>query len=256
MRVWDRFLTEQDRKIYAATDYGARSGLGSRPALVVIDVSYAFTGDVDEPILEAMKKWRTSCGSAGWRAIPAIQELLESARRSRVPVFFSTGVDPRPDGFDRGAWSFKRTQSDDDRPKPVLKMRGNDIVEEVAPLPHEFVIEKLKPSVFHGTPLLGYLVELGVDTLIACGTTTSGCVRATVLDAFNHNLRTAVVEEATFDRFESSHAMTLFDMDAKYADVVGVAAAVEYLRGLKPGLYDDKIEFPASSRPRLRSAAR
>jgi len=159
MRVWDRFLTEQDRKIYAATDYGARSGLGSRPALVVIDVSYAFTGDVDEPILEAMKKWRTSCGSAGWRAIPAIQELLESARRSRVPVFFSTGVDPRPDGFDRGAWSFKRTQSDDDRPKPVLKMRGNDIVEEVAPLPHEFVIEKLKPSVFHGTPLLGYLVE-------------------------------------------------------------------------------------------------
>ena len=92
---------------------------------------------------------------------------------------------------------------------------------------------------------MGYLVDLGVDTLLVTGTTTSGCVRATVVDAFSQNYKISIVEECTFDRFESSHAINLFDMQAKYCDVVGVAEATAYLAGVGPGLYADKIAFPA-----------
>jgi nicotinamidase-related amidase len=238
-------LTDEDKKVYESSGYGSRGGFGKRPAVIVVDVNYAFVGERDEPILESVKKWRNSCGSVGWKAIPYLQALIGAARESHIPVFFSTGKDPRPDGFDRGAWHFKNRRSDEDRNPVVAGVRGNDIVNEIAPAPYEFLIEKLKPSVFHGTPLLGYLVDLGIDTLLVCGTTTSGCVRATVLDAFNQNFRIAIVEECTFDRFESSHALNLFDMNAKYADVIGIKEAENYLAGVQRGLYDEKIAFPA-----------
>jgi maleamate amidohydrolase len=246
MAVWDRFITERDRAVYEASGYGARGGFGSRPAIVVVDVNYAFTGDRDMPILESVKTWRNSCGEAGWAAIPPTQALLAAARANQIPVFFSTGIDSRPDGFDRGGWAHKNRRSKDDLPAVAvaLPVRGNDIVREIAPAPHEILIEKIKPSAFHGTPLLGYLVDLGVDTLLVTGTTTSGCVRATVIDAFSQNYKISIVEECTFDRFESSHAINLFDMQAKYCDVIGVSEATEYLAGIGPGRYADKIAFP------------
>jgi maleamate amidohydrolase len=243
--IWDPFLTAQDKAVYAASGYGARAGFGTRPALIVVDVSYSFTGETDEPILDSITTWRTSCGHAGWAAVPVIGKVLDAARSARLPVFFSTGIDPRPDGFDRGAWAYKSARAAEDRTARKAGVRGNDIVAPLAPLPHEFLISKPKPSVLHATPLLGYLVELGVDTLIVCGTTTSGCVRGTVIDAFNHNFRSVVVEDATFDRFESSHAMSLFDIDAKYGDVVTAEEVVAHLAGVPRGLYADKIAFPA-----------
>jgi nicotinamidase-related amidase len=246
MAIWDPFLTEHDRRIYEAAGYGARGGFGSRPALIVVDVSHSFCGEPGVPLLESIVTWRTSCGPAAWRAVPVIETMLDTARSRRLPVFFSTGIDPRPDGFDRGAWAYKNSRTAEDCSQRAPGRRGNDIVDEIAPLPHEFLIPKMKPSVFHATPLLGYLLELGVDTLIVCGTTTSGCVRDTVLDGFNHNFHIAVVEDATFDRFESSHAISLFDMDAKYADVMGSEEAIAYLKGVESGLYDDKISFPRS----------
>ena len=244
MRVWDKFLTSHDRAVAEASGFGSHAGFGRRPAVIVVDVNYAFVGETPEPMLESIKKWSTSCGQVGWDAIPHIQRLLAAARAQSIPVFFSTGTDARADGFDRGAWAFKSSASGKPKQPLARNVRGNDIVAEIAPQPHEFLISKLKPSVFSGTPLVGYLVELGVDTLIVCGTTTSGCVRATVLDAFNLNFRISVVEECTFDRFESSHAMSLFDMNAKYADVVSLDEAVSYLAGVPAGLYDDKIGFP------------
>ena len=98
---------------------------------------------------------------------------------------------------------------------------------------------------FHGTPLLGYLIDLGIDTLIVTGTTTSGCVRATVLDAFSQNYKITIVEECTFDRFESSHAINLFDMHCKYCDVLPLDEVTAYLASVERGLYDGKIAFPA-----------
>lgn len=244
MRNWDKFLTDQDKKVYEASGYGSRGGFAKRPAVIVVDVNYAFVGEHSEPILESVKKWRNSCGSTGWDAIPHIRSLVASARENHIPVFYSTGKDSRADGFDRGAWAFKNRRNHEDSTKAAHGVRGNDVVAEIAPAPYEFLVEKLKPSAFFGTPLLSFLIDLNVDTLLVCGTTTSGCVRATVLDAFNHNYHISIVEECTFDRFESSHAINLFDMNAKYADVIGVDEASDYLRGVARGLYDDKLGFP------------
>jgi maleamate amidohydrolase len=244
MRDWDKFLTALDKKVYEASGYGSRGGFAKRPAVIVVDVNYAFVGEHSEPILDSVKKWRNSCGSVGWDAIPHIRSLVSSARENRIPVFYSTGKDARADGFDRGAWAFKNRRNHEDATKAAHGVRANDIVAEIAPAHHEFLIEKLKPSAFFGTPLLSYLIELNVDTLLVCGTTTSGCVRATVLDAFNNNYHISIVEECTFDRFESSHAINLFDMNAKYADVIGVDEASDYMRGVARGLYDDKLGFP------------
>jgi len=247
MPVWDQFISETDRAVYALSGYGARGGFGQRPAVIVVDVNYAFTGDRDEPITESVKKWRNSCGHVGWRAIPPTQALLRSARAARVPVFFTTLVDWRADRFDMGGFAYKSVRSGEDLSEPVPGIDGNDIVREIAPEPHEFLIRKHKASPFHGTPLLGYLIELGVDTLIVTGTTTSGCVRATVVDGFQFNFHVSVVEECCFDRFESSHAISLFDMNAKYADVVPLAETTAYLDTLERGLYDAKIAFPRTT---------
>jgi maleamate amidohydrolase len=102
-------------------------------------------------------------------------------------------------------------------------------VREIAPRDGDIVIRKDKPSVFFGTPLMSYLHELQVDTLLVAGTTTSGCVRATVVDAFSYNFKVVVVEECVFDRGQASHKVNLFDMQAKYADVVPLEAALGYL---------------------------
>lgn len=243
MKIWDSFLTERDQEVFGSAGYNARGGFGKRPAVLVVDVNYAFCGNKDEPILDSIRSWRNSCGADAWAAIPYIQRLLAAAREKHIPVFFSTGKDRRPDGFDGGGWNRKNTRSGDDHGVPGY--RGNDIVKEIAPLSSEIVIEKLKPSAFFGTPLTGYLVDLGVDTLMICGTTTSGCVRASVIDAFSYNFKVSVVEECTFDRGQASHAINLFDMNAKYADVVSTDEVVSYLMQTEKGLYDLKIDFSA-----------
>ncbi|GGF93387.1 isochorismatase family protein [Paenibacillus abyssi] len=240
--VWEQFLTERDKQVFGSAGYNARGGFGSRPAVVIVDVNYAFCGHQSEPILESVRSWRNSCGEDAWVALPYIQQLLSAAREQHIPVFFTTGNDRRPDGFDAGGWNRKNTRSPHEQ-QGVPGFRGNDIVKEIAPLSSDIVIEKLKPSAFHGTPLAGYLVDLGVDTLLICGTTTSGCVRASVIDAFSLNYKVSVVEECTFDRGQASHAINLFDMNAKYADVVSTDEAVTYLRKTEKGLYDHRIDF-------------
>ena len=116
--------------------------------------------------------------------------------------------------------------------KLIDKYHGNDIMDEIVPSAQDIVIRKLKPSAFHGTPLTSFLVNLGADSLIVTGTTTSGCVRASVLDAFSNNFRTVIVEEGCFDRSQASHAINLCDMQAKYADVVQMDDALEYIESI------------------------
>ena len=108
----------------------------------------------------------------------------------------------------------------------------------IAPQPRELVIRKHKPSAFFGTPLASFLVQLGVDSLLLAGTTTSGCVRATAVDAFSQNYRVAVVEEGCFDRGQASHALSLFDLHAKYADVVSLAETLAFVEGLPGGVFE------------------
>jgi len=237
MRVWDEYLTELDQEVFAASGYGSFLGFGERPAILIVDVNYAFTGDKDEPLLDSIKKWHNSCGPRGWAAIPYIQQLLEAGRSKNLPIFYSTGFDPRPDKIGRGLWRNSRRAE----AEPPVGIVGTDIVAEIAPQERDVLIRKTSPSVFFGTALMSYLTQLKVDSLVVCGTTTSGCVRATVIDAFANNLRVAVAEECTFDRGEASHAINLFDMNAKYADVMSTEEITDYIGTLSPELYQGII---------------
>jgi nicotinamidase-related amidase len=239
MPVWDQFLTARDRQVFGGAGYGARAGFGERPVVLVIDVNYNFVGDRPEPIEESIKRWRNSCGEEGWEAAAHIARLLEAARTKGMPVIYSTGVEPRDDGFDRGRWLDKNSRGNEDF--TARRENGNTIIQPIAPRPEDVVIGKSKPSVFFGTLLTSFLVDLQADSIIACGTTTGGCVRATVIDGFSYNYRMSVVEECTFDRGQASHAINLFDMHQKYADVVSLDETLEFVRSLPDGLFDARM---------------
>jgi nicotinamidase-related amidase len=246
-RIWDKYLTERDKAVFAASGYGAPGGFGERPALLIVDVNYGFVGDKPEPILESIKRWMNSCGEDGWKAVAVIKKLIAAARRKGVPIIYTTGV-RRDDGWDQGAWAFKnkRVTSDYMGLQPN-RLKSNVIVPDIAPGPRDIVIGKQKPSAFCGTPLLGYLVQLKCDSVLVTGTTTSGCVRATAVDAFSANFRVSVVEDGCADRSQISHAVNLLDLNAKYADVVASDEVVGYIAGLPDGLFDLPQGDPAAA---------
>ena len=227
-RVWDRFLTEQDKAHLAAAPRRP-VGFGTRPALLLVDLYRWVFGDEPQPLLEAIKTWPASCGLAGWEALPRIQKLLAGAREVGIPVIHITMLDA--DGM--LGWSeaaHRDTFSVPSDPAMLQRWRRRtEIVDEVAPIPGELTLRKSAPSAFSGTPLIGQLNYLGVDTLLVAGESTSGCVRATVVDGTTHRFRMIVVEECVFDRHQATHALNLFDMHQKYADVVPLAEATAYL---------------------------
>ncbi len=237
-RIWDKFLTERDKDVFAASGYGARAGFGKRPAFIIVDVNYAFVGDKREPILESIKRWRNSCGEEGFEATDVIAEMLHACRAKPIPVIYTTGV-RRPDGWDAGSWAWKNSRNHEDvHPPQPTDLDGNAIVPQIKPEPQDIMIYKQKPSGFYGTPLAGYLAHMQCDSIIVCGTTTSGCVRATVIDAFSLNYRVSVVEDGCFDRAQASHAINLCDMNAKYADVIPSGEVIDYVQDLPSGLFD------------------
>lgn len=243
--IWDHFLTERDKQVFAAAGYGARQGFGKRPALVIVDVNWAFCGEKSEPITESIKKWRNSCGEDAWVALPYIQALRDKAHAKGIPVIYTTGA-RRDDNWDSGSWSWKnRRNGEDVQVAPVPNLDGNEIADMVIPGPRDLICYKQKPSGFFGTNMASYLTLLGCDSLIVTGTTTSGCVRATVLDAFSLNYRITLAEEGCFDRSQASHAINLCDMHAKYADVVKTAEVLAFFDALASDMFD----LPRGSAP-------
>ena len=212
MPVWDDLIPDDEREVYRRAGYGKPRGYGRRPALLVVDMEYNFTGDRPEPILDSIAKYPNSSGHAAWEAIPYIQRLLDAARSRSVPVAFTHGVDRPENG-----------------PNEVRPRKGNDVVDELAPASGELVIAKEAPSAFGGTSLTANLVRWGVDTVIVTGCTTSGCVRASVVDAYTYGFKTIVAEEAVFDRARVPHVVNLFDMAMKYADVEPTEQVLDYL---------------------------
>jgi nicotinamidase-related amidase len=236
VRIWDKFLTERDKAVIDAAGFGVRAGYGLRPALIIVDVTYGFTGDRPEPILESIKRWSSSSGAESWDAIAVIKRIAQAFRAKRLPVIYSHG-EARVDNWDTGSWSWKNKRTAEGAVRAEASPGFNDIVADIAPQPQDIVISKQKPSVFFGTNLASFLILLGCDSIIVAGTTTSGCVRATVIDAFSHNFRSVVVEDACFDRAQVSHAVSLFDMNAKYADVVSSSDLLDYVAGLRDNLF-------------------
>ena len=227
--VWDDVLPEEDRQVFEAAGWGKDVGFGEKPVLLVVDVIYNFVGDVPEPILESIKRWRYSCGERGWEGVKLLERLIAAAREKQIPIVY-TGMDRRPDGFDQGAWNWKSYRSGE--ASDIKGSLGNEIVKEIAPEPEDIYFVKDKPSAFHGTHLLDYLIYLGADTVITTGTTTSGCVRASAVDATQYNYRSIVPEECVWDRSMISHKVNLLDIQMKYGDVKKTDVVIEYFRSL------------------------
>jgi len=224
-RVWDRFLTERDRARNVRQP-ASRKGAGRRPALLLVDLYRWVFGDAPTPLLEALDEWPGSCGLDGWEALPSIRELLDETRRLGVPVIHISGFDGMP------GWRHPhpRAGASETPDLAARRKRRYDIVDEVAPIDGEVVLRKVAPSAFWGTPLAGLLVSLGVDTVVVAGESTSGCVRATVVDAKSYRYQVLVPEPCVFDRDEAAHAINLYDLDQKYADVLPLDAVIGYLR--------------------------
>lgn len=207
------------RTYYANHGIGGRVGFGRRPAILVIDMQNDFLdpgGHLD-------------MGREARAVIPPIARVLEAGRRARVPIVY-TAQTHRPDFADGPRWMDKFTGF---RTGGLREgTRGAQIVDELAPQPGDRVIKKLRPSAFFGTECDLYLRSLGVDTTILTGCTTSGCVRATALDAFSYNYRVIVPQECVTDRAKEPHDANLFDINAKLGDVVAIDEVLAYLASL------------------------
>ena len=203
-------IPAEERERYAKGNMGKRVGFGARPAVLVVDMTRAFTED----------RFPLGCSVAGAPCAAAIRTLLEAVRPQGVPVLY-TRYDAFAADAEWGRWLDKGTGAE-----PDSRMRGpeaHEIADAIKPGPGDIVVTKSKPSAFFGTPLASMLTYLGVDTLVVTGMVTSGCVRATVIDAFSHNSRVVVPLECVADRSATSHQVNLFDMDMKYADVLPLA---------------------------------
>jgi maleamate amidohydrolase len=206
------------RPIYRTHGFGNRVGFGDRPAVIVVDFFYGCT---DPAYLG---------GDSVGTAVERTAVLLARARAAAVPVIYSV-VAYRDDLRDAGWFGVK---------VPSLKAlqlgtRAVEIDERVAAQPEDYIVWKKMPSVFFGTHLTTLLAHLRTDTLLVTGCTTSGCVRATVVDGCSYGYRVIVPRECVGDRAEGPHEANLFDMDQKYADVVPMAEAIDYLAAVKGG---------------------
>jgi maleamate amidohydrolase len=206
-------VAHDEEAFFRERGFGLRIGFGARPALLVIDMIGAFT----DPNM--------MLGAPLESQIAAIQPLLALAHARAVPVIFSTVMYEDADLKDAGIWALKQ--------KGVTTLRAGTQAVQVDPRlavgPRDTVLVKKYASCFFGTDLVSRLLAHRVDTLILTGCTTSGCVRATAVDACQTGFRPMVVREAVGDRSAAAHDQSLFDLDAKYADVVSLEAARAYL---------------------------
>lgn len=220
-RPWDGLISDEEIKRYEAAGFGRPTGLGQRPALLIIDVQYRTVGTERRPYWEAIEEFATSCGEVGWSAIDHLVPLLGLFRERGHPVLYPY-VAPKM-SYDSGRLAQKVPEIMN------ISARGYDFPEEIKPQEGDIMIPKKHPSAFFGTPLVSYLVDKNIDTLIVAGCSTSGCVRGTVVDGFAYNFRVTVPQECVYDRSEVSHAVSLFDIAYKYGDVRPVAEIVAEL---------------------------
>ncbi len=217
---WDAVVGETERAL--AADYHRDRRPGRRPALLLVDLYNHAFGDRPEPLAESRLRFPSSCGQAAWDALEPLSMLLAAARASDVPVVHTT-AENRPEARLGGATRRTARDSDDDG-------WGTRIVAPLRPIDGELVVYKTAPSAFFATPLATHLRRLSIDTVVLAGESTSGCVRATTVDAHSHGFDVVVVEEATFDRSTLVHSINLYDLHTKYATVAHLDGALTYLR--------------------------
>ncbi|MEO6985290.1 MAG: isochorismatase family protein [Paralcaligenes sp.] len=221
--LWDSYLSKQDLAVLRRGGFGARMGFGQHAAMVVIDAQKYMVGEEGHD-----ETWPSSCGETGRKAVAAIARVVQAGQQASVPCFF-TRFEVERDGSDIGGYRRKRDLLSSEH-WCLAGSLGAQLVDELHPAAGDVIFVKKKPSGFHGTPLLGYLIDRGIDTVIVMGGATSNCIRATVFDSASYNFRTIVPQECVFDRIPVSHAISLFDMDRQFADVVHMQQVLDYLQ--------------------------
>ena len=203
---------EQAQKVYAAAGLGQAVTLGSRPAVLVVDFSCGFT----DP--------ECTLGADMSAEVEATRRLLDAGRAKGLPVIFTT-IGYEPSLKDGGLWLQKVPTLGD------LQIGGHwvEIDPRLEPREDETIVLKKGASAFFGTNLPAILVSQGVDSVILCGATTSGCIRATAIDLLQYGYPTLVPRECVGDRAQAPHEANLFDINAKYADVVPLDDVLEYV---------------------------
>ena len=212
---WKDIVNDEILEIYEA--YRREVFVGPRPAVLAIDLyKKAYQGG-NKPVIEVNRKFAGSCGENAWKAIEPTQKLFAAARRAGVPVIYTT------------------RHADTAGVHSTNRRIGREVEDLYAiqpglePEPGELVIHKERASGFFGTPLSAHLRMMKIDSLIICGESTSGCVRASTVDAYSHGFHNTLVEEGTYDRSMLSHKVNLFDLHHKYADVMHIADVLAHL---------------------------
>lgn len=213
-------LFDRDRRVLEESGYlenGASSwdsrSVGDTPVVLVIDMQRFIVGD-DAPIIEEIQDHQLAIGEDAWDAMHAMEPLLETARENDVPVMY-TWIVPEDSELSDDAF---------------------EIADPVRPEPTEPVIDKSYTSAFFGTDLISRLVRKGADTVVLVGNVTSGCVRATVIDAVQNGYNVVLPEECVFDRLELSHRVALLEIWLKYGNVTSHERAMQYLSNPENGL--------------------
>ncbi len=204
--------------------YVRKTFVGPSPALLAIDLYELSYQGGPKPVAELHKVYPSSCGENAYAAIEPTKRLFAAARAAGIPIFYTT-QDTRPDSLPSRVTATRRQRVQTD---PALYA----IKSEYKPQVGDVVITKQRASGFYGTPLLAHLTQLGVQSLIVCGESTSGCVRASAVDAYSSGFHVTLVEECCFDRSQLSHKINLFDLHHKYADVMRVDEVAAHLDGL------------------------
>jgi maleamate amidohydrolase len=201
--------------------YQRKTFVGSAPALLAIDLYELVYRGGARPPAELAKEFPSACGTYAYDAIEPTKRLFAAARAAGLPIFYSTG-DTRSESRPNFVSATKRNKVSVDPSDYAIRP-------EFKPQPGDVVITKQRASAFYGTPLPAHLTQLGIQTLIICGESTSGCVRASAVDAYSHGYHVVLVEECCFDRSPLSHKVNLFDLHHKYADVMHVDEVTAHL---------------------------
>lgn len=219
---WKDIVPADVLEIYG--HYARKVFVGPSPALLAIDLyELAYEGG-PKPVAELHKIYPSSLGEYAYAAMEPTKRLFVAARAAGLPVLYTT-QDIRPD---RQPGRVTATRRQNMTPDPALY----SIKTEFKPQPGDVVIAKQRASAFYGTPIMAHLTQLGVRTVIMCGESTSGCVRASAVDAYSNGFHVVLVEQCCFDRSLLSHKVNLFDMHHKYADVLHIDEVVAHLKNL------------------------
>jgi nicotinamidase-related amidase len=223
---WKDIVTPDILEVYSC--YQRKTFVGPAPALLAIDLyELVYRGGAHPPDKIA-KSYPNACGHYAYDAIEPTRRLFAAARAADLPIFYSTG-DVRSESRPAFVKSTKRVKTSIDPSDYAIRP-------EFKPQPGDVVITKQRASAFYGTPLAAHLTQLGIQTLIVCGESTSGCVRASAVDAYSHGYHVVLAEECCFDRSALSHKVNLFDMHHKYADVLHVDEVISHLAEKNPAV--------------------